>query len=68
LETRGREDIFVGMRAVNPLFIPRNHRIEAAIRGAETGDFGRLHDLNEVLASSFDDQPAFAPPSALRKI
>jgi uncharacterized protein YdiU (UPF0061 family) len=56
------------MRAVNPLFIPRNHRIEAAIRGAETGDFSRLHDLNEVLASSFDDQPAFAPPSALRKI
>jgi len=27
------------MRAVNPAFIPRNHRVQAAITAAQTGDF-----------------------------
>ncbi len=48
------------MRAVNPMFIPRNHRIEAAIREAETGRFSRFHELVDVLARPYDDQPAFA--------
>jgi len=38
------------MQAVNPVYIPRNHRIEAAIRAAEDhGDFSVFHDLHAVL-------------------
>ena len=59
-EPRSLDDIRAGMRAVNPKFIPRNHRIEAAIRDAEFGEYSRFHELIEVLAKPFDDQPAFA--------
>jgi serine/tyrosine/threonine adenylyltransferase len=49
-----------GMRAVNPAFIPRNHRVEAAIAAAEASDFGPFEELLTVLARPYDDQPAFA--------
>jgi uncharacterized protein YdiU (UPF0061 family) len=45
------------MRAANPAFIPRNHRIEEAIRAATSGDFAPAHRLIDVLARPFDDQP-----------
>lgn len=49
------------MRAVNPAFIPRNHRIEQAIVAAvEEGDYSLFHALLDVLARPYDDQPAFA--------
>jgi serine/tyrosine/threonine adenylyltransferase len=54
------------MRSVNPKYIPRNHRVEAAIAAAEQGRFNLFEDLNQVLARPYDDQPAFeryaAPP------
>ena len=38
------------MQAVNPVYIPRNHQVEAAIRSAEDhGNFSVFHDLHEVL-------------------
>lgn len=56
------------MRAVNPAFIPRNHRIEATIRAAvDRNDFAPFHHLMDVLSRPFDDQPdnaAFADPPA----
>ena len=48
------------MRAANPAFIPRNHRIEAAIRAATAGDFAPTDRLIEVLARPFEDQPEHA--------
>jgi uncharacterized protein YdiU (UPF0061 family) len=46
------------MQAVNPLYIPRNHRIEAAIRAAEDrGDFSLFHELHEVLQNPWAVQP-----------
>jgi uncharacterized protein YdiU (UPF0061 family) len=48
------------MQAVNPAFIPRNHRIEAVIRAAVEGDFEPFHELVTVLANPFEAQPAFA--------
>ena len=46
------------MRAVNPVFIPRNHRIEEAIRAAEDdGDFSLFEALRAVLARPFEEQP-----------
>jgi uncharacterized protein YdiU (UPF0061 family) len=42
------------MLATNPVYIPRNHQIEAAIRAAEDNDdLSVFHDLHEVLQSPF---------------
>ena len=49
------------MRAVNPAFIPRNHRVQAVIAAAETAsDFAPLDELLGVLATPYDDQPGLA--------
>lgn len=48
------------MRAVSPAFIPRNHRVEEAIRAAVTGDLAPFHRLCDVLAQPYDDQPEAA--------
>ena len=46
------------MQAVNPVVIPRNHQIEAAIRAAEDrGDFSVFHELHTVLQSPYTEQP-----------
>jgi uncharacterized protein YdiU (UPF0061 family) len=48
------------MNSVNPLFIPRNHRVEQAIQNAVDGDLGIFEDLNAVLARPFIEQPEYA--------
>jgi serine/tyrosine/threonine adenylyltransferase len=49
------------MRAVNPAFIPRNHRVEQALDAAiESGDFSPFADLLTVLSRPYEDQVAFA--------
>ncbi len=49
------------MRAVNPAFIPRNHRVEQALDAAiDRGDFSPFADLMTVLSRPYEDQPAFA--------
>jgi uncharacterized protein YdiU (UPF0061 family) len=45
------------MRAVNPAYIPRNHRIQQAIDAAEAGDYQPLDELLTVVASPFEDHP-----------
>jgi uncharacterized protein YdiU (UPF0061 family) len=45
------------MTQANPRFIPRNHRVEAALRAAMAGDLAPFEQLNAVLARPFDDQP-----------
>jgi uncharacterized protein YdiU (UPF0061 family) len=48
----------VDMQLVNPAFIPRNHRIEQAIRAAEDhNDFSLFEKLHTVLTQPFADQP-----------
>jgi serine/tyrosine/threonine adenylyltransferase len=56
LEDDAPESRRTRMRSVNPAFIPRNHRIEAAIRDAEAGRYDAFHELNNVLARPFEDQ------------
>lgn len=51
------ETIAVGMRRVNPLYIPRNHKVEEALAAAEEDDFGPFDTLREVLAHPFEEQP-----------
>ncbi len=48
------------MRQTNPVFIPRNHRIEAAIQAGNRGDFTLFHQLHEVLQQPFTEQAAFS--------
>lgn len=46
------------MRSVNPLYIPRNHQIEAAIRAAEDdNDFSLFQALHRVLDEPYTERP-----------
>jgi uncharacterized protein YdiU (UPF0061 family) len=63
----------VAMRAVNPAFIPRNHRLEAVIDAAvNRDDFAPFEALLAVLSKPFQDQPAFAayadPPKPEQRV
>jgi uncharacterized protein YdiU (UPF0061 family) len=50
-------DRAAAMRRANPAFIPRNHRVEAALAAAHDGDFAPFDRLATILARPFDDQP-----------
>ena len=47
----------MAMRAVNPVFIPRNHRLEEVIAAANTGDYAPFERLLAVLAHPYEQQP-----------
>lgn len=53
----GEPDPAAVMRAANPVYIPRNHRVEAAIRAATVGDFAPFEVLSAVLARPFERRP-----------
>jgi len=59
------------MRAANPAFIPRNHRVEAVIRAAvDRDDFQPFEELVQVLSKPYQDQPnhvAYMDPPALEE-
>jgi uncharacterized protein YdiU (UPF0061 family) len=60
-EPQGAAARQAAMRAVNPAFIPRNHRVEAVIQAAmNRDDYTLFEELLGVLATPFEDQPAFA--------
>jgi serine/tyrosine/threonine adenylyltransferase len=72
-EPRDGAAIRSAMRAVNPAYIPRNHRIEAVIAAAvERQDFGPFEELLSVVLKPYDDQPEFAryaePPAAHERV
>jgi uncharacterized protein YdiU (UPF0061 family) len=49
------------MRALNPAYIPRNHRVQQVIDAAtEQGDLGPLERLLAVVSAPYADQPALA--------
>ncbi len=48
------------MNAVNPLYIPRNHRVELALAAAaERQDYAPFEELNAVLSRPFEERPGF---------
>jgi uncharacterized protein YdiU (UPF0061 family) len=57
-----------GMTAANPVFIPRNHRVEEVISSAIAGDFMSFEKLISVLETPFVEQPENSeyerPPTA----
>jgi len=60
------------MRAANPAFIPRNHRVEFALSAAENGDYGPFHRLLSVLSRPYEDQLEMAdlaqPPQPSERV
>lgn len=59
-EPRDDKERSAVMRSVNPAFIPRNHLVEEAINAALEGNLKPFDNLLTVLATPYDDQPAFA--------
>lgn len=56
----------VSMNAVNPIYIPRNHKVEEALTAASNGDMEVFDRLLEILTTPFDEQPtaeAYALPA-----
>ena len=45
------------MNGVNPLYIARNHLAQEAIECAENGDYTELHNLMQLLAAPYTEQP-----------
>ncbi len=45
------------LKAANPAFIPRNHKVQAVIEAAVLGEYGPFERLVAVLARPFEDQP-----------
>lgn len=60
------DDPMVIMAQQNPVRIPRNHRVEAAIEAAVADDFEPFQTLLDAVRIPFADtwDPAFDPPSA----
>jgi serine/tyrosine/threonine adenylyltransferase len=44
------------MRANNPIYIARNHQVEAALKEAETGNVTRLNTMARLLQTPFTEQ------------
>ena len=56
-ETRDDFERQAAMQAVNPAYIPRNHRVEQVITAALNGDFEPFGKLVAILSRPYDDQP-----------
>jgi serine/tyrosine/threonine adenylyltransferase len=57
-ETTSSEERTAAMRRVNPMFIPRNHLVQAVIESAiERQDFEPFGELLDVVMSPYEDRP-----------
>jgi serine/tyrosine/threonine adenylyltransferase len=59
-DPRNSSERVATMRAANPAFIPRNHRVEAALKAAESGDYEPFRGLLDVLQRPYEDQQEVA--------
>lgn len=65
-EKRPEKEIAAAMNRVNPVYIPRNHKVEEALAAAEYGNYAPVKELLEVLKTPFDERPgleAYAEPA-----
>ncbi len=63
-ETRNPQSIAAAMDKVNPVYIPRNHQVEAALAAATADDLGPFRRLLGVLAQPFEERPGLEPYAA----
>jgi uncharacterized protein YdiU (UPF0061 family) len=54
---RPADEIAAAMDEVNPVYIPRNHLVEAALDAATAGDMAPFSELLEVVTHPFDERP-----------
>ncbi len=52
------------MDRVNPVYTPRNHKVEEALAAASAGDMQPIHRLLDVLAQPFDERAGLEPYAA----
>jgi serine/tyrosine/threonine adenylyltransferase len=45
------------MNRVNPVYIPRNHQVEAALTAATAGDLAPFHRLLDAVSAPYDERP-----------
>jgi protein adenylyltransferase len=58
-EGSGAAFVKARMDRVNPIYIPRNHKVEEALSAAEIGDYVPVKRILEVLESPFDEREGF---------
>lgn len=69
-----RAAVAARMDAVNPVYVPRNHRVEEALARATAGDLGPFERLLDAVASPYAERPGLedlrgpAPAGAPRHI
>ena len=73
LDPQSTTERVASMRRVNPAFIPRNHRVEAALSAASAGgDLQPFHRLLAILQRPYVDQPEAAgyglPPEPSERV
>jgi serine/tyrosine/threonine adenylyltransferase len=61
---RTPHEIACEMDRVNPVYIPRNHHVEAALAVATDGDMGPFERLLDVVLAPFDERPGLEPYAA----
>jgi uncharacterized protein YdiU (UPF0061 family) len=54
-------DAVARMRRVNPVVIPRNHRVEAALEAAEVGEMAKFDSLLAAISNPFRETPGNEP-------
>lgn len=68
LQPQSHAEVRTLIRASNPAFIPRNHRVEEALSAAEAGDLSVMNRLLAVLKDPFAENAsdaAYSEPAAL---
>jgi len=64
--------VATSMDRANPLYVPRNHLVEAALTAASDGDLAPLHTLLDAVTRPFEERTGLeayaepAPPDAVR--
>src|SRR3954469_17387928 len=62
-------EVASAMDRVNPVYVPRNHKVEEVLAAAPAGELEPFHRLLDVLAAPFDERPGLdsyaapAPPA-----
>ncbi len=57
-DAASEEERLIAMRNANPSFIPRNHRVEAALNAAiDQQDYKPFEELLDVVSRPFEDRP-----------
>ncbi|WP_420414827.1 protein adenylyltransferase SelO [Roseibium sp.] len=65
-EARPSGEIIASMNRTNPIYIPRNHKVEEVLSAAERADYAPVKALLAMLQNPFDERPgleAFAEPA-----